>query len=97
MIAHPWARRGREVIDAPYLEQLVRDYGLEGIEVDHPDHDDEARSLLFEMGARLGLVRTGSSDHHGLGKTRNPLGAGLTPPEVYDEIVRRITARGGQA
>lgn len=96
VIAHPWARRGREVIDAPYLEQLVRDYGLEGIEVDHPDHDDEARSLLFEMGARLGLVRTGSSDYHGLGKKNNPLGAHLTRKSAFRDLMGRVKRRGGQ-
>lgn len=96
VIAHPWARRGREVIDAPYLELLVRDYGLEGIEVDHPDHDDEARSLLFEMGARLGLVRTGSSDYHGLGKKNNPLGAHLTRKSAFRDLMGRVKRRGGQ-
>ncbi|MBB1509156.1 PHP domain-containing protein [Tessaracoccus sp. MC1756] len=96
VIAHPWARRGREVIDAPYLEQLVRDYGLEGIEVDHPDHDDDARSLLFEMGGRLGLLRTGSSDYHGLGKKNNPLGANLTRKSGFRDLLARIRRRGGQ-
>lgn len=96
VIAHPWARSGREVIDAPYLEQLVAGYGLEGIEVDHPEHDDDARSLLFDMGGRLGLLRTGSSDHHGLGKKNNPLGAHLTRPSAFRDLLARIRARGGQ-
>ena len=97
VIAHPWARRGREVLDSPYLERLVQDFGLEGIEVDHPDHDDDARSLLFEMGARLGLVRTGSSDYHGLGKKNNPLGANLTRKSAFRDLMGRIKRRGGQA
>lgn len=96
VIAHPWARRGREVIDAPYLEQLIETYGLEGIEVDHPDHDQEARALLFEMAGRLGLVRTGSSDYHGLGKKNNPLGANLTRKSAFRDLMARIKRRGGQ-
>lgn len=95
VIAHPWGRGGQRVLPAPYLESLVQGHGLEGIEVDHPDHDDETRSLLFEMGARLGLVRTGSSDYHGLGKKRNPLGANLTRPSAYRDLVARIRRRGG--
>lgn len=95
VIAHPWGRGGEAVLTAPYLEALVENHGLEGIEVEHPDHDEETRSLLFEMGARLGLVRTGSSDYHGLGKKRNPLGANLTRPSAYRDLVARIRRRGG--
>ncbi|MFT3886619.1 MAG: PHP domain-containing protein [Arachnia sp.] len=97
VIAHPWGRGGREVLSAPYIESLVRDHELEGIEVDHPDHDDDTRSLLFEMGARLGLVRTGSSDYHGLGKKNNPLGANLTRPTAFRDLMGRIKRRGGVA
>lgn len=95
VIAHPWSRGNKEVLPAPYLESLVHEHGLEGIEVDHPDHDDDTRSLLFEMGARLGLVRTGSSDYHGRGKKNNPLGANLTRPSAYRDLVARIRRRGG--
>lgn len=95
VIAHPWGRGNREVLPAPYLEELVRVHGLEGVEVDHPDHDEDTRSLLFEMGARLGLLRTGSSDYHGTGKKNNPLGVNLTRPSAYRDLVGRIRRRGG--
>ena len=97
VIAHPWSRGTREVLTAPYLESLVTTHGLEGIEVDHPDHDEDTRSLLFEMGARLGLIRTGSSDYHGTGKKRNPLGANLTRPSAFRDLTSRIKRRGGVA
>ena len=58
-------------------------------------HSSETRPLLFEMGARLGLVRTGSSDYHGLGKKRSPIGANLTRPSAYRDLVARIRRRGG--
>ncbi len=95
VIAHPWGRGNRETLPAPYLEELVRSHALEGIEVDHPDHDDDTRSLLFEMGARLGLVRTGSSDYHGTGKKNHPLGSNLTRPSAYRDLIGRIRRRGG--
>ena len=97
VIAHPWARGNREVLPAPYLEELMVTHGLEGIEVDHPDHDPDTRSLLFEMGGRVGLVRTGSSDYHGLGKKNHPLGANLTRPSASKDLVARIRRRGGVA
>lgn len=95
VIAHPWGRQGRAVMTAEYLEALVRNHELEGIEVDHEDHDEDARSLLFDLGARLGLVRTGSSDFHGTGKEGHPLGVNLTRPSAYRDLVNRIRRRGG--
>lgn len=95
VLAHPWGRQGRDVLSAPYIESLVKGHGLEGLEVDHEDHDPETRSLLFEMGARLGLIRTGSSDYHGTGKKGHPLGVNLTRPSAYRDLVARIRRRGG--
>lgn len=96
VLAHPWGRGRRGDLPEAYLAELVYEHGLEGIEVDHPDHDEETRADLRAVAGRLGLLVTGSSDHHGLGKRNNPLGAGLTDPDVHDELVRRIRARGGQ-
>lgn len=95
VLAHPWGRGRREVLPAPFIEDLVREHGLEGIEVDHEDHDVETRSLLFEMGARLGLIRTGSSDYHGSGKKGHPLGINLTRKSAFNELLARIRLRGG--
>ncbi len=95
VIAHPWARGNHDVVTASLLESLVAGYGLDGIEVDHEDHDADTRRLLFEMGARLGLVRTGSSDHHGEGKKGYGLGCNMTRKSAYLELVSRIRSRGG--
>jgi hypothetical protein len=51
--------------------------------------------MLTQLGARTGLIRTGSSDYHGTGKSHNPLGINTTRPTAYQEIVNRIAARGG--
>ncbi|MDF1488450.1 PHP domain-containing protein [Tessaracoccus caeni] len=97
VIAHPWGRQGRAVMTAEYLEFLAREHELEGIEVDHEDHDEDERSLLFELGGRLGLIRTGSSDFHGTGKEGHPLGGNLTRPSAYRDLINRIRRRGGLA
>lgn len=96
VLAHPWGRGRRADLPEPYLAELVHEYRLDGVEVDHPDHDEATRADLRRVAARLGLLTTGSSDHHGLGKSRNPLGVGLTDPDVYSEILHRIEARGGR-
>lgn len=95
VLAHPWSRESNEVLTAKVIERLVEECRLDGLEVDHPDHDESTRELLFALGGRLGLVRTGSSDYHGLGKTRNELGCNLTRPSAYQELVGRIRRRGG--
>lgn len=95
VIAHPWSRGCRPVLTSEVLQMLIREHRLEGIEVDHQDHDRDTRELLFEMGARLGLIRTGSSDYHGTGKTNHELGCNTTRVQAYNELVARIRRRGG--
>ncbi len=95
IIAHPWIRGTRSVVTAELLARLVAEHELDGIEVDHPDQDQAARQLLFELGGRLGLMRTGGSDYHGSGKIDHDLGTCLTRPSALRELVTRIRTRGG--
>ncbi|MEU4201849.1 PHP domain-containing protein [Streptomyces sp. NPDC026294] len=87
VFAHPLAvKRGRTVPEDVIAELAAA--GLDGVEVDHMDHDDAARSRLRGLAADLGLLTTGSSDYHGSRKTV-ALGEYTTDPEIYGEIVRR--------
>lgn len=96
VLAHPWRRGHATALDADRIATLVREHELEGIEVDHQDHDQATRELLFEMGERLGLIRTGGSDYHGLGKVGHDLGVNATRPSAYRELLARIRRRGGR-
>jgi 3',5'-nucleoside bisphosphate phosphatase len=93
VIAHPWGRGRENVLPPSLLEALVRDHGLDGIEVDHQDHDAETRQRLRTLAANLGLLATGSSDYHGAGKLDHDLGCNTTDPEVFDEMQRRLAGR----
>ncbi len=93
VIAHPWGRHGDEVLTPTYITNLVTSYGLDGIEVDHTDHDQDTRALLSDLGYRLGLVRTGGSDYHGTGKPNNSLGCNLTRETALNELSRRVDGR----
>ena len=95
VVAHPWGRGNRAVVTREVFARL-KEQGLYGIEADHVDHTEEERRLLHELADDLGLVATGSSDYHGKGKTRNPLGAFHTSREVYEAIRTEIEERGGQ-
>jgi predicted metal-dependent phosphoesterase TrpH len=89
VFAHPAAsKRGRTVPESAIAEMASA--GLDGIEVDHMDHDPDTRARLHGLAKELGLLATGSSDYHGSRKTC-VLGEYTTDPEVYGEITRRAT------
>ncbi|MEU0058995.1 PHP domain-containing protein [Streptomyces sp. NPDC006334] len=89
VFAHPAAsKRGRTVPESVIAELAAA--GLDGIEVDHMDHDADTRARLRGLARDLGLLVTGSSDYHGSRKTC-ALGEYTTDPEVYGEITRRAT------
>ncbi len=85
VIAHPWGRSGEQP-DETALGELTA-LGLSGIEVDHQDHDRDARARLRAIAADLSLVVTGSSDYHGTGKIDHELGCNTTDPEQYARLL----------
>lgn len=96
VIAHPWGRGRREQLPPSLLADLAATRRLDGIEVDHQDHDEATRADLRALADRLGLLATGSSDYHGLGKTDHGLGCNTTSDDVLAEIEARVARRGGR-
>lgn len=85
VLAHPKAAtRGASQPDD--LLVTLAGAGLFGVEVDHPDHDDDARRHVAGLARELGLAAFGSSDYHGANKQIR-LGAETTAPEVYDALL----------
>ena len=95
MIAHPWGRMSRDRLPPELLAELAASGQLDGVEVDHQDHDPQTRAELRTLADTLGLLATGSSDYHGAGKTGHDLGCNLTSADVLTEIRARVAARGG--
>jgi len=96
VIAHPLASRSGRKIDLETLNQLIK-AGLDGIEVDHRDHNEMERSELMRLAIEHDLVVTGSSDYHGTGKM-NQLAEFTTHPEQWERLeakakVRRVVSR----
>lgn len=89
VFAHPLAVKRGAVVPEAVIAELA-EAGLDGIEVDHMDHDASTRARLRGLAADLGLLPTGSSDYHGSRKTVR-LGEYTTDPEIYGEITRRAT------
>ncbi|MEV6571652.1 PHP domain-containing protein [Streptomyces sp. NPDC051577] len=89
VFAHPAAVKRGQVVPEAAIAALAA-AGMDGIEVDHMDHDTDTRARLRALAADLGLLTTGSSDYHGTRKSCR-LGEYTTDPEIYGEITRRST------
>jgi len=68
-----------------YIPELVS-YGLKGIEVYHTDHGSVKRKHYEEVAASLGLLMTGGSDCHGMGKGRALIGTVRIPYELVEKL-----------
>lgn len=85
VVAHPGSvRRGGELPET--LLEAMAAAGLQGIEVDHREHDERERSRLRDLARSWGLWVTGGSDYHGRGKP-NRLGENLTSPDVLEAML----------
>ncbi|MFZ8872289.1 MAG: PHP domain-containing protein [Candidatus Nanopelagicaceae bacterium] len=96
VIAHPLASRSGRKINPETLNRLIS-AGLDGIEVDHRDHNEMERSELMRLAIKHDLVVTGSSDYHGTGKL-NQLAEFTTHPQQWEKLeakakVRRVITR----
>jgi len=80
VLAHPGLMGHDE-----YIKELVG-YGLRGLEVYHTDHRPSVRKRYEEIAKELGLIMTGGSDCHGLGKGRILIGNVRVPYEVVDRL-----------
>lgn len=89
VLAHPATHGRYRVMDDQVVKELV-DAGLFGLEIDHRDNTVDGKRWLAQLAQRFGLVLTGSSDYHGLGK-ENRLAENSTAPEVLDAIVAAST------
>ena len=91
VIAHPLASRsGRQVNPEIFAELITA--GLDGIEIDHRDHQELERSALLRIALENDLVVTGSSDYHGTGKL-NQLAEFTTSPEQWERLESRARER----
>jgi len=91
VIAHPFASLRGQILDASNFQELA-DAGLNGIEVDHRDHNLAERQMLRVIAKELDLAVTGASDYHGNGKL-NSLGEYQSAPEQWEKLESRADQR----
>jgi len=80
VIAHP------DLIgDDKCISEFI-EYGLRGLEVYHTDHKPHVSRRYEAMAKELGLIMTGGSDCHGMGKGKVLLGTVRVPYELVDKL-----------
>jgi predicted metal-dependent phosphoesterase TrpH len=91
VIAHPLASRSGRTVNPDIFSGLIA-AGLDGIEIDHRDHQDLERIALLRIALENDLVITGSSDYHGTGKL-NQLAEFTTSPEQWERLESKARER----
>lgn len=87
VLAHPWSRGTHRVLTRETIVSLMK-HGLDGIEVDHADHDEDDRVALRRIAEENDLIMTGSSDYHGSGKSDDfRLGVNTTDPAQFERLL----------
>jgi 3',5'-nucleoside bisphosphate phosphatase len=87
VLAHPGMWRGSDTVPDRLIEEMAA-AGMAGLEVRHPDHDEEMRAKYAAVAERLGLVATAASDCHGE-RYGYRLGEERTDAETFAELKRR--------
>lgn len=89
VLAHPGgAGRGWQ-IPADVIAELAQ-AGLTGIEIRHPQHDEETRTRLGELARTLRLIPSGGSDDHGA-LTGYRIGSESAPDGSYEALIAPAT------
>ena len=88
VLAHPgmWGAQGELPIEL--IEEMAAS-GMDGLEVDHPDHDEEQRERFRALAHGLELLVTGSSDCHGTRYDPIRLGCATTAEDQFAELKAR--------
>lgn len=87
VLAHPGMWRGNDTVPDELIVEMAAS-GMAGLEVNHPDHDDEMRAKYAAIAERLGLVATAASDCHGE-RYGFRMGEERTDAETFAELKRR--------
>ncbi|MBP7460863.1 MAG: PHP domain-containing protein [Candidatus Delongbacteria bacterium] len=81
VLAHPGS-----YFSDPLLDQFL-EFGLDGIEVFHPNHGNEMVMELIKGAKKRNLLITGGSDNHGSVKSDTYIGAIRVPYVFYEKLL----------
>lgn len=84
VLAHPQIMNQDKLIPSMVKE------GLQGIEVYHTDHSKEGEERYLKMASEYGLLITGGSDCHGIGKGKILMGTVKIPYELVEKLKEKL-------
>lgn len=76
--------------DHARVVRRILEKGVDGVEVYHPDVDDESRAHYLRVAKELGKFVTGGSDDHGKAKAVETIGTIRVPEETLRPLLERI-------
>ena len=88
ILAHP-----HTIKDDSLILEFIK-YGIRGIEVFHTDHPSQLSKKYERMAKEHGLLATGGSDCHGLGKGRVLLGSVKVPYSIVEKLREERVKQG---
>lgn len=81
VLAHPYNINNSEELISEFVQ-----LGLKGIEAYYPDHDQATTEHYRNLAQKYGLLLTGGSDSHGLGKHKLTIGAVKIPYSLVEAL-----------
>lgn len=101
VLAHPGLLKLPGTVDTEEIVEVLVAQGLQGIEIEYPDHTPSQKERYRALARRHGLLVTGGSDFHGEVKPEIRLGTGRGNLAVdyrcYEAIVRHLSGGQGAA
>lgn len=88
ILAHPGISGVIDKLD------VLRSFGLDGVEAYHPKHGGETVAMLLEYCARHEMLVSGGSDFHAVGEGPD-IGSMRVPPELLDRLRETAARRKG--
>ncbi len=87
VLAHPFSVRDENMVN------YILDSGVQGIEVYHTDHPSLASKKYLKIAEERGLIATGGSDCHGMGKGRILMGSVRIPYEIVKRLRDKASSK----
>jgi hypothetical protein len=91
VLAHPGMWGDQTSVPVELIARMT-EAGMQGLEVDHTDHDATKRASYRALAGELGLVPTGGSDCHGTRYDPIRLGTSVCRPDDF-EALRALASR----
>ena len=95
-VAHPVQLKASNPAHLATIINHLTEAGIDGIEVWHCDHDENATALMLELSRKYGLIPTGGSDFHGSRKPDGVLGRGRCNLRVPASVLAPLEAKWKQ-